>query len=119
MAHPRRGPGSDPVIPDSNPYDIASLHNDRMLDDLGHKTEQLLLVTRGVRDVLRDDHAELESLSMSVNRGYDIRDVSRNLLDSVTNEPTYFGVFKIAMLVFWTLCIIYFPGRFVFRYLRG
>jgi hypothetical protein len=88
-----------------------------MLDDLDLKTQQLLIASRGVQDVFRDDDAARKSLSASVDRGYDVRNVSRSLLNSVTNEPTYFGVFKIAMLVFWTLCIIYFPGKFIYRHL--
>jgi hypothetical protein len=101
---------------EADDLDVINARNEQMLDALGAKTRQLLTVSRGVRDCLLDDQLELESLSISMHNGNDMMSKGRQFLHNVTDDPTYFGVFKIAMFVFWTLFLIYFPGKFVIRY---
>jgi hypothetical protein len=42
----------------------------------------------------------------------------RALVSSITDDPTCSGVMKIAMLVFWTLTIIYFSIKYLYRFCK-
>lgn len=91
--------------------------NEVMIDDLEAKTSRLLLLTKNVDQTLRRDEDTRRTLSESVDRSDLMMSKGRKFVSDVTNDPTYFGVFKIAMLVFSSLCILYFGGKFIFRFI--
>lgn len=88
--------------------------NEVMIDDLEAKTARLLLLSQNVDQTLRRDEDTRRALTESVDRSDVMMSKGRRFISDVTNDPTYFGVFKIAMLVFTSLCILYFGGKFLF-----
>ena len=107
--------GSSPFRDDSAAADAIASGNEIMLDELKEKTSRLLGMTRNVDQTLSNDNAELESLRGSMYRSTDLTSKGREFLSSITNDPTYFGVFKIALLVFTSLCVLYFGSKFLYR----
>ena len=101
----------------SSPVDSAiNDGNEFIISDLEGKTKQLLHLTRNVKNNLDADEEMRLSLSDAILRGGDLVSRSNSLLSNVTNDPSAFGVFKIAMLVFTGLCTVYFGGKFVFKF---
>ena len=99
----------------SNPLDNAiNDGNEVMIDDLEAKTSRLLLLSQSVDQTLRRDEDTRRALTESIDKSDIMMSKGRRFVSDITNDPTYFGVFKIAMLVFWSLCIIYFGGKFLF-----
>lgn len=100
-----------------NPLDDAiNDGNEVMIDDLEEKTSRLLFLTKNVDQTLRRDEDTRRTLADSVDKSDLMMSKGRQFISDVTNDPTYFGVFKIAMLVFTSLCILYFGGKFLFRF---
>lgn len=96
-----------------NEIDTINNGNEIMLDSLKDQTSRLLGVTKSLDVSLQEDNKELDSLRTKLFRGTDLSSKSRSLLHSITEDPSYFGVFKIAMLVFICLCLLYFGGKLI------
>lgn len=90
--------------------------NEVMIDDLEAKTSRLLLLTKNVDQTLRRDEDTRRALSESIDKSDLMMSKGRKFVSDVTDDPTYFGVFKIAMLVFSSLCVVYFGGKIIFRF---
>ena len=90
-----------------------------MLGSVADKSRRLLEVTRTVRDTLCDDRTQLDALSVSMESGTGAVAKGRAFVASITDDPTYSGVMKIAMLVFWTLTITYFSIKYLYRFCKG
>jgi hypothetical protein len=96
--------------------DAVDSRNEQMLDSLADKSRRLLDMSRIVRDTLRDDHTQLDALSMSMETGTGVVAKGRAIVAGITDDPTCSGVMKIAMLVFWTLTIGYFSIKYLYRF---
>lgn len=90
---------------------------DIMIDDLEDKTSKLLQVTQSVNQTMLRDEETRRTLFESVDKSDVAMSKGRRFVSDITNDPTYFGVFKIALLVFSTLSILYFGGKFCFRFI--
>jgi hypothetical protein len=94
--------------------DSVDRRNKQMIDTLGDKTQKLLELTRTVRHTLSEDISQLEALDVSsvvVAKGH-------ALIAGIADDPTYFGVGKIAICVFLILWAILLLLRFAFRLIR-
>lgn len=95
--------------------DAVQNGNEIMLDSLKDQTGRLLGITKSLDMSLREDNKELDSLRETLFRGTDLTSKSRALLHNITDDPSYFGVFKIAMLVFVSLLLLYFGGKLIIK----
>jgi hypothetical protein len=106
-------------LPEDSGLDVLENRNDQLLSALSDKSRQLLDLSRSVRGTLSDDRAHLEALSTSMNTGTDLVVRGRAAFSSITNDPTYFGVCKIAIFVFLALVIIRLFLKFGWWLVRG
>ena len=100
-----------------SPYSIEDEMNDRneeMMSILSDKTAELRRMAGGFKEVFDNSRETVASLAMNMENSGTMMERSRRYLSTVTDDPTYYGVFKIAMLVFWTLTISYFGLKFVY-----
>jgi hypothetical protein len=100
---------------DDNNLDAIDDRNEQLLSAMTVKSQSLLEISRSVKRTLAADRLQLDNLGASMDTGTDLLSKTRGLVAGVADDPTYFGVFKIASVVFWTLIIIYFSLKFGFR----
>ncbi|KAK8866985.1 hypothetical protein M9Y10_009954 [Tritrichomonas musculus] len=85
--------------------------NEIMIDDLETKTSQLLLMTQTIDKALNTDENCRNALLESIDKTDLLMIKGNKFVSAIVNDQSYFGVFKIAFLVFTTLCSIYFGGK--------
>jgi hypothetical protein len=100
---------------DDDCLDAVERHNEQMIDALGDKTQRLLELTHTVHRSLRDDRRQLDPLDMSMDTSPVVVANGRALVAGIVDDPTYFGVGKIAICVFILLCVILMLLKFVLR----
>jgi hypothetical protein len=105
-------------LPNDSALEALESRNDQLLSALGDKSDVLLDLSRSLRGVLDDDKRKLDALSSSMNKGSDLAAKSRAALGWINNDPTAFGVCKIATVVFLTLVIIKFLLKSGYRLIR-
>ena len=106
----KRGGGSS-----YNPEDAIEDRNNQMLGELQSKTEQWKGMAMKMKAMFTEDLDQLEALSANMETGGNMISKSRHLISSIVDDPTYLGVFKIAMLVFVSLCILYFGPKIIYK----
>jgi hypothetical protein len=106
-------------LPGDSGLDVLENRNEQLLSALSDKSRRLLDLSRSVRGKLSDDKAQLEALSTSMDTGSSLVATGHRALSWVANDPTYFGVCKIATIVFFVLAIICHLLKFGWRLLRG
>lgn len=99
-----------------NPEDDMDERNEQMLSSLSEQTAELRRVAGSLHSIFQNGKENLQSLTANVETSGTMMERSRRYLSTVTDDPTYFGVFKIAMLVFWSLTITYFGLKFLSRF---
>lgn len=98
-----------------DPEDAIEDRNNQMLGELQSKTEQWKGMAMKMKAMFTEDLDQLEALSVNMETGGNMITKSRRLVSSIVDDPTYLGVFKIAMFVFISLCILYFGPKFIYN----
>lgn len=102
-----------------SPEDDMEDRNNEMLGTLQEKTEQWKNMALKMKSMFTDDLAELTTLTANMETSGTLISKSRRYVASITEDPTYIGVFKIAMVVFISLCLLYFGPKCIYKFFSG
>ncbi|EAX89591.1 hypothetical protein TVAG_485650 [Trichomonas vaginalis G3] len=105
--------------PPDNDEELAGKTLDRAnmmaMDQLVDSTTRLLDHTKNLRNHIRSD---VERLDIALDSGYqanDFMEQGKNFVKAIADDPTGIGVMKIALVTFFSLCILYFGGKMIFK----
>ena len=97
--------------------DFMTQSNDAKIDVLDSKTEQLKNAVRSLGGILTEDASHLSSLGNVIDQSSTAVSGVRRSLKAIVDDPSAFGVMKIAILVFTILCVLYFGGKLLCYFL--
>ena len=98
--------------------DILNEGNNMMYDEIAYKTERMLDIARNMNNKLDEDAMILRNTDDSLSQGDIMMNKGVRFVKDITDDPTGLGIMKIAMLVFFTLCSLYFGGKIIFKIIR-
>ena len=89
--------------------------NEQMIIDLYDKSNQFKRLAVSLKHTFNSGYQQLGELSTSISTSDSVMHKARVYVSSITDDPTFFGVCKIAMCVFMLLTILYFGGKLIFN----
>ena len=111
----RNGNGSNPSFNHNAMAQTIDQANLMAMDQLADSTTSLLESTRRIHTSLKDQNTRLHAMVQNSMDADDGMSSSRRFVKDIVDDPTAVGVCKIAIIVFTTLCVLYFGGKFGYK----
>ena len=88
------------------------------MDQLADSTTSLLESTKRIHSNLKDQNMRINAMVLNSMDADDGMSKGRKLAKDIIDDPTGVGICKIAMIVFITLCVVYFGGKYTYKLLK-
>ena len=89
--------------------------NTMAIDSIADSTTLLLEHTKRLHSNLHDQNERISGMLDNGDEANNGMSSGLKFVKSVVDDPSGIGIMKIALLVFTTLCVLYFGGKLVFK----